>query len=71
VSYQNLEPADKDEAFSWRAATIIMLLFSLFALTMTVLGRNPFSLLFNAAIVYLPAVILLGSTVFERTKRIS
>jgi len=32
---------------------------------------NPFSLLFNVALVYLPTVILLGSTVFERTKHAS
>jgi len=66
-----LEPVDKDDAFSWKAATIIMLLFSLLALTMTLLGMNPFSLLFNVALVYLPTVILLGSTVFERTKHAS
>jgi len=64
-----LEPVDRDETFSWKAATVIMLLFSLFALTMTVLGMNPFTLLFNVALVYLPTVILLGSTLFERTNR--
>jgi len=66
-----LEPVDKDDAFSWKAATIIMLLFSLLALTMTLLGMNPFSLMFNVALVYLPTVILLGSTVFKRTKHAS
>jgi len=66
-----LDPVDKDEAFSWKAATIIMLLFSLFDLTMTLLGMNPFTLLFNVALVYLPAAILLGSTLFERTTRSS
>jgi len=71
VSGSNLEPVDKDETFSWKAATIIMLLFSLFALTMTLLGMNPFTLLFNAALVYLPTVILLGSILFARTKRSS
>jgi len=64
-----LEPVDRDETFSWKAATVIMLLFSLFALTMTLLGMNPFTLLFNVALVYLPTVILLGSTLFGRTKR--
>ena len=64
-----MEPVDRDETFSWKAATVIMLLFSLFALTMTVLGMNPFTLLFNVALVYLPTVILLGSTLFERTNR--
>jgi len=48
-----------------------MFLVSLFALTMTLLGMNPFTLLFNIALVYLPAVILLGSALFERTKRSS
>jgi hypothetical protein len=71
VSGSNLEPVDKDETFSWKAATVIMLLFSLFALTMTLLGMNPFTLLFNVALVYLPTVILLGSTSFGRTKRLS
>ncbi len=66
-----MEPVDKDETFSWKAATIIMLLFSLFALTMTLLGMNPFTLLFNVALVYLPTVILLGSILFGRTKRSS
>ncbi len=66
-----MEPVDKDETFSWKAATVIMLLFSLFALTMTLLGMNPFTLLFNAALVYLPTVILLGSILFARTKRSS
>jgi len=69
MSGSNLEPVDRDETFSWKAATVIMLLFSLFALTMTVLGMNPFTLLFNVALVYLPTVILLGSTLFERTNR--
>jgi hypothetical protein len=71
VSNQNLEPVDKDEKFSWNAATIIMLLFSLFAVTMTLLAMNPFTLLFNVALVYLPTVILLGSAIIERNKRLS
>jgi len=64
-----LEPVDKDEKFSWNAATVIMLLFSLFVLTMTLSAMNPFTLLFNVALVYLPTVMLLGSAIFERTKR--
>jgi hypothetical protein len=64
-----LEPVDKDEKFSWNAATVIMLLFSLFALTMTLMAMNPFTLLFNVALVYLPTVILLGSAILERNKR--
>jgi hypothetical protein len=64
-----LEPVDKDETFSWNAATIIMLLFSLFALTMTLLAMNPFTLLFNVSLVYLPTVILLGSEIIERNKQ--
>jgi len=64
-----LEPVDKDEKFSWNAATVIMLLFSLFALTMTLFAMNPFTLLFNVALVYLPTVILLGSAILERNKR--
>jgi hypothetical protein len=66
-----LEPVDKDEAFSWKAATTIMLVFSLFALTMTILGMNPFTLLFNLALVYLPTIILLGTAVFKRTEQSS
>ncbi|HVH16502.1 MAG TPA: hypothetical protein VNA15_12405 [Candidatus Angelobacter sp.] len=66
-----MEPVDKDEAFSWNAATVIMLLFSLFALTMTLLALNPFTLLFNVALVYSPTVILLGSGIFGRTRRSS
>ncbi len=66
-----MEPVDRDETFSWKAGTVIMLLFSLFALTMTLLGMNPFTLLFNVALVYLPTVILLGSILFGRTKRSS
>jgi hypothetical protein len=64
-----LEPVDKDEKFSWNVATVIMLLFSLFALTMTLMAMNPFTLLFNVALVYLPTVILLGSAILERNKR--
>jgi len=64
-----LEPVDTDETFSWKAATVIMLLFSLFALTMSLLAMNPFTLLFNVALVYFPTVILLGSAIFERTTR--
>jgi hypothetical protein len=64
-----LEPVDKDEKFSWNAATVIMLLFSLSALTMTLMAMNPFTLLFNVALVYLPTVILLGSAILERNKR--
>jgi hypothetical protein len=63
-----LEPVDKDEKFSWSAATVIMLLFSFFALTMTLFAMNPFTLLFNVALVYLPTIVLLGSAIFERTK---
>jgi len=63
-----LEPVDKDEKFSWNAATVIMLLFALFALTTTLLAMNPFTLLFNIALVYLPTVILLGSAIIERNK---
>lgn len=66
-----MESADKDETFSWKVATIIMALFSLLALTGTFLGINPFSLLFNVALVYLPAIILLGSALFGRTKKAS
>jgi hypothetical protein len=64
-----LESVNNDEAFSWKVATVIMLLFSLFALTMTLFGMNPFTLLFNVALVYLPTVILLGSALFGRTKQ--
>jgi hypothetical protein len=64
-----LEPVDKDEKFSWSAATVIMVLFALFAFTMTLLAMNPFTLLFNVALVYLPTVILLGSAVIERNRR--
>jgi len=64
-----LEHVDKDEACTWKAVTVIMLLVSLFALTMMVLGMNPFTLLFNATLVYLPTVILLGSSLFARNKR--
>jgi hypothetical protein len=64
-----LEPVDKDEKFSWNAATVTMLLFSLFALTMTIVAMNPFTLLFNVALVYLPTVILLGSAIIEGNKR--
>ena len=63
-----MEPVDKDEKYSWNAATVIMFLLSLFALTMTLLGMNPFTLLFNVALVYLPTVLLLGSALFEGTK---
>ena len=66
-----MEPVDKDDAFSWKAATVILLLFSLVALTTTLLGANPFSLLFNVALVYLPSAILLGSTIFDRSKQSS
>ena len=68
MSDQNLEHVDRDEGFSWNAATVIMLLYCLFALTMTLLALNPFTLLFNVALVYLPTVILLGSAIFGRTR---
>ena len=64
-----MEPTDKDDAFSWQAATVIMLLFSLLALTTGLLGLNPFSILFNVALVYVPTLVLVGSTVFERNKK--
>jgi hypothetical protein len=64
-----LEPVDKDETFSWKVATVIMVLFSFLALMTTLLGTDPFSLLFNVALVYLPTVILVGSTLFDRSKR--
>jgi hypothetical protein len=64
-----LEPIDKDDAFSWQAATVIMLLFSLLALTTGLLALNPFSILFNVALVYVPTLVLVGSTVFERNKK--
>ena len=64
-----MESTDKDDVFSWQAATVIMLLFALLALTTGLLGLNPFSILFNVALVYVPTLVLLGSTVFERNKR--
>jgi hypothetical protein len=64
-----LEPVDKDEAFSWKVATVMMVLFSFLALITTLLGTDPFSLLFNVALVYVPTVILVGSTLFDRSKR--
>jgi hypothetical protein len=64
-----LEPTDKDDVLSWQVATVIMLLFSLLALTTMLLGLNPFSIVFNVALVYVPTLVLLGSTVFERNKR--
>jgi hypothetical protein len=66
-----LEPVEKDEAFSWTAATVIMVVFSLLALITMALGIDPFSLLFNVALVYLPTLILLGSALFRRGKRSS
>jgi hypothetical protein len=66
-----LELVDKDDAFSWTAATVIMVAFSLLALITMVLGMDPFSLLFNVALVYLPTLVLLGSTLLSRGKRSS
>jgi hypothetical protein len=63
-----LEPGDKDEALSWRAATAIMMLASLGTLATSDLGLDPFSWVFDALIVYVPALVLLGALIVNRTK---
>ena len=46
-----------------------MLVFSGIAWETMMLGLNPFSLIFNLSIVYLPSSILLGLIIFNLVKR--
>ncbi|HZY95261.1 MAG TPA: hypothetical protein VFE98_10485 [Candidatus Bathyarchaeia archaeon] len=47
-----------DEAFSWTTAFVIMILFSILGVVTRILGVDPFTLEFEASILYLPTIVL-------------
>ena len=59
-----MQPLESDEAFSWKAATTIMVLVAILTVTLSILGLNPFTLIFDGLIVYLPTAILVGVLLF-------
>ena len=63
-----MEPREKDEVLSWRAATAIMILVSLVTLATSLLGLDPFSWVFDALIVYVPTLVLFGALMVSRTE---
>ena len=69
-----LSSADRDETVSWRAASVIMGLISLYSVSLRVanfFGGRPdlFAWEFEVLILYLPTVVLLGVILYGRTRR--
>ena len=69
-----LGSAERDETVSWRAASVIMGLITLYSLGLRVVnffGGKPdlFAWEFEALILYLPTAILLGVLLYGRMKR--
>lgn len=63
-----METGERDENISWRAAAVIMGLATIFTLSTRLLGIDPFTLVFDLFIIYLPTSILLGAIVFRRLR---
>ncbi len=68
-----LGSADRDETVSWRAASAIMGLISLYSISLRVINflqakPDLFAWEFEALILYLPTVLLLGVGVYIRRR---
>ena len=61
-----MQLADRDEDLSWLAATIIMIVATLIAITSRPLGIDPFTEVFDLFIVYLPTAALVGGVLYTR-----
>ena len=61
-----MQPADRGENFSWLAATIIMIVAMLVAITSRLLSVDPFTQVFDLFIVYLPTAVLVGGVLYSR-----
>ncbi len=57
-----------DETLSWATALVIMILFSILGLVIRVLGLDPFTLEFEASILYLPTVVILAVATVTRQR---
>ncbi len=69
-----LSSAERDETVSWRAASVIMGLISLYSVSLRVVNffdgqPDLFAWEFEALILYLPTVVLLGVILYGRMKR--
>ncbi len=63
-----MEPVNRDETLSWRAATVIMTFATLFTVTTRLLDVDPFTIVFDIFIVYIPTTVLFGSLLFLRLR---
>ena len=61
-----LQPADRDENLSWLAATVIMVVATVVAITSRLLSIDPFTEVFDLFIVYLPTAVLVGGVLYGR-----
>lgn len=64
-----MEPGDRDEAVSWRASTVIMVVAASATLASRLLGTDPFTWIFDVLIVYVPTLVLVGVALLMMTKR--
>lgn len=63
-----MQSGDRDEPVSWLAAFIVMAGATLFTIASRILGFDPFTMVFDVFIVYLPTVVLLIG-VFLQSRR--
>ena len=69
-----LSSTERDETVSWRAASLIMGLVSLYAVSLRAFNffedkPDLFAWEFEALILYLPTIVLLGVILYGRVKR--
>ena len=61
-----MQSADRDENLAWLAATLIMIVVTLTAITSRLLSIDPFTEVFDLFIVYLPTTVLVGGVFYSR-----
>ncbi len=70
-----LSPAERDEAVSLRAASVIMGIIALYSLSLRLVNflqgtPDLFAWEFEGVILYLPTALLLGVILYERRRRL-
>ncbi|HEX9196273.1 MAG TPA: hypothetical protein VF906_00625 [Candidatus Bathyarchaeia archaeon] len=63
-----MEDVDRDETLSWRAATVVMAFATLFTVATRLLSMDPFTIVFDIFIVYIPTNVLVGSQILLRRR---
>jgi hypothetical protein len=64
-----LENADRDEPVSWLAAFALMVIATVFTVASRILGFDPFTMVFDLFIVYLPAAVLLVGVILQARRQ--